>query len=71
MIKCRLCGILGSEAQGVVLTRVNEKGVEGTWECRPICGAQMSQGDALKAAIDGVFDHSAAATAAPVEQSEC
>jgi hypothetical protein len=56
MIKCRLCGIVGSEAKGVVLQRVNEKGVEGIWECRPICGAQMSDEDALEAAIEGKFD---------------
>ena len=56
MISCRLCGVKGHEARGVVLQRVNEKGVEGIWECRPICGAQMSEGDALEAAIDGVFD---------------
>ena len=56
MIRCRLCGVNGSEAKGVVLQRVNEKGVEGIWECRPICGAQMSGADALEAAIEGVFD---------------
>jgi hypothetical protein len=58
MISCRLCGTKGSEAKGVVLQRVNEKGVEGIWECRPICGAQMSDVDALHAAIEGVFDES-------------
>lgn len=56
MIQCRLCGVLGGEVKGVVLQRVNEKGVEGIWECRPICGAQMRQEDALIAAIDGVFE---------------
>lgn len=56
MIKCRRCGIKGHEAVGVVLQRVNEKGVEGIWECRPICGAQMSEGDAVEAAIEGRFE---------------
>lgn len=55
-IKCRKCGIRGHGARGVVLQRVNEKGVEGVWECRPICAAQMSDGDVLEAAIEGVFD---------------
>lgn len=61
MIKCRLCGKLGSEAVGVVLTRVNEKGVEGIWECRPICGAQLPPDEALLAAIEGTFDDDDAA----------
>ena len=61
MIQCRLCGKLGSEAVGVVLTRVNEKGIEGIWECRPICDAQMTSADAIEAAIEGVFDGPAAA----------
>ena len=56
MIQCRLCGVKGSEAVGVVLQRMNEKGVDGIWECRPICGAQMSQDDVLVAAVDGIFD---------------
>src|SRR5690349_12045534 len=56
MIQCRRCGVKGHEAKGVVLQRVNEKGVEGIWECRPICGAQMSGEDVLVAAIEGVFD---------------
>lgn len=56
MIKCRLCGKLGSELSGVVLTRVNEKGVEGIWECRPICGAQLPADECILAAIDGRFE---------------
>lgn len=56
VIQCRLCGVKGHEARGVVLQRVNEKGVEGIWECRPICGAQMSSDDALIAAVEGVFE---------------
>lgn len=55
MIQCRLCGVKGHEAKGVILQRVNEKGVEGIWECRPICGAQMSPNDTVVAAIDGGF----------------
>lgn len=56
MIQCRLCGVLGHKAKGVVLQRVNEKGVEGVWECRPICGAQMKADDCLVAAIEGAFE---------------
>lgn len=59
MIKCRLCGKLGSQLSGVVLTRVNEKGVEGIWGCRPICGAQLPADEALLAAIEGRFDNDA------------
>lgn len=56
MIQCRRCGVKGSEAKGVVLQRMNEKGVEGIWECRPICRAQMGDSDALVAAIEGAFE---------------
>ena len=55
-IKCRKCGIAGHEAHGVVLQRVNELGVEGVWECRPVCGAQMDYDDVLVAAIEGAFE---------------
>lgn len=54
-IKCRLCGRGPNECQGV-LHRVNEKGVTGIWECRPICGAEMDQDDAILAAVKGRFD---------------
>lgn len=54
-MKCRLCGRTANEIQGY-LHRVNEKGVKGIWECRPICGAEMNQDDALLAAIEGTFD---------------
>jgi len=55
MIKCRLCGRGPQECKGV-LHRVNEKGVKGVWECRPICGAEMANEDAIIAAVEGVFD---------------
>lgn len=54
-MKCRLCGRTPNEIKGV-LHRVNEKGVTGIWECRPICGAEMNQDDAVIAAIEGWFD---------------
>lgn len=53
-IKCRLCGKGPNEVRAV-LQRVNEKGVTGIWECRPICGAEMNNEDAIVAAIEGVF----------------
>lgn len=51
-IKCRLCGKLGSELQGAYLTRVNEKGVPGIWECRPVCGSSLPQETLLMMAIE-------------------
>lgn len=55
MIQCRLCKRTPTQVQGV-LHRVNEKGVIGIWECRPICGAEMSQDDAVIAAVTGLFE---------------
>lgn len=57
MIKCRQCGVEGHNAKGVVLQRMNEKGVEGIWECRPICGAQLSPDVGIVAAIEGTFEY--------------
>lgn len=54
-IRCRLCGRSPNEVGGI-LHRVNEKGVIGIWECRPICGAEMNNEDAIIAAIEGVFN---------------
>lgn len=54
-IKCRLCRRGPNECKGV-LHRVNEKGVVGIWECRPICGAAMDQDDAILAAVEGIFE---------------
>ena len=51
-MRCRLCGKGALEIQGW-LERVNEKGVPGVWECRPACGAEISQEDALLGAIEG------------------
>lgn len=51
-IKCRLCGKLGSEIQGAYLTRVNEKGVTGIWECRPVCGSNLPQETLLMMAVE-------------------
>jgi hypothetical protein len=55
VIICRLCR-KGPNEVHAVLQRVNEYGVAGIWECRPICGAQMSDDDGIVAAIEGVFD---------------
>lgn len=35
-MKCRICGKSALEIKGY-LERVNPKGVEGIWECRPSC----------------------------------
>lgn len=51
--KCRLCGIHISELRGAYLTRVNEKGVPGVWECRPMCEGNLPQETLLLMAIDG------------------
>lgn len=66
-IKCRLCRRGPNECKGV-LHRVNEKGVIGIWECRPICGAEMDQDDAILAAVDGRFDEPRNPSAAPSEE---
>lgn len=47
---CRKCGKTVHEIGGY-LTRVNEKGVAGIWECRPSCYAMMSPDDRVLAAI--------------------
>lgn len=49
---CRLCGKSVFEIRGY-LHRVNEKGVPGIWECRPSCNADLTQDEALLAAVDG------------------
>ena len=48
---CRLCG-KGLFEIGGYLTRVNPKGVDAIWECRPNCGAEQSQETNLLQAID-------------------
>jgi hypothetical protein len=52
---CRLCNKPAYETQAVQV-RVNELGVPGIWECRPICGAQLDHDDAVIAAIEGTFE---------------
>lgn len=51
-MKCRLCGKNVFETGGY-LHRVNEKGVEGVWECRPSCEAKLSNEDAFLMAVMG------------------
>jgi hypothetical protein len=43
MIVCRWCGADPSKDPGVALTRVNEKGVPGVWECTPRCEPDWSK----------------------------
>lgn len=49
---CQLCGKSAQEIGGY-LTRVNEKGVPGIWECRPNCAAELMDDDKFLAAING------------------
>lgn len=51
MMKCRLCGKGPNEIRGY-LKRVNELGVDGIWECRPSCDADLSQEERIVAAIE-------------------
>ena len=50
-MSCRLCG-KGAQEIGGYLTRVNETGVPGIWECRPSCDADRSFQDNLLDALD-------------------
>jgi hypothetical protein len=49
---CRVCG-KGVFETGGYLERVNEKGVDPIWECRPSCDAQLSDDEAVIAAVCG------------------
>lgn len=49
---CRLCNKGINDIKGAYLTRVNEKGVPGIWECRPNCGAVLTQETLLLIAIN-------------------
>lgn len=48
---CRLCGKNCRQCDGY-LKRVNQKGVDGIWECRPDCNTVIKADDAVIAAID-------------------
>lgn len=48
---CRLCGKTAQEIGGY-LHRVNEKGVDGIWECRPSCDSKMDDDARLLAALE-------------------
>lgn len=48
---CRLCG-KDQHQTGGYLQRVNEKGVEGVWECRPDCEVKLSDEEALLLIVD-------------------
>lgn len=50
-IECRKCGVSMAKCGGY-LTRVNEKGVPGIWECRPVCGADLPPDTRVMLAID-------------------
>ena len=50
--RCRLCYRDANHINGY-LSRVNEKGVPGIWECRPSCDVIQSPDEALFQAING------------------
>lgn len=50
-VKCRKCG--ATPHDGVWLERVNEKGVDGIWECRPDCKTRLPPDERVIAAIEG------------------
>jgi len=49
---CRKCGVHINDLHGAYLARVNEKGVPGIWECRPQCGATLTEEEAVLAALE-------------------
>jgi hypothetical protein len=51
-MKCRVCGATVFDCGGW-LERVNEKGVPGVYECRPMCGADMPVEEKILGAIEG------------------
>ena len=62
--KCRLCH-RGMFEIGGYLERVNEKGGDGIWECRPNCGADIPQETNLLLAIEGDPEPDAARLTTP------
>lgn len=50
-MRCRKCNRSVHEIGGF-LTRVNEKGVPGVWECRPDCKADLPPDTRVLMAID-------------------
>lgn len=50
-MNCHICGIHAKDCKGW-LARVNEKGVDGIWECRPMCGADLPMEVALVGALE-------------------
>lgn len=50
-MKCRICNKEHWQIGGY-LERVNEKGVDGIWECRPSCNADLPQETNLLMALD-------------------
>lgn len=51
-MNCIKCGKSIFEIGGF-LTRVNDKGGNGIWECAPSCDAQLTQEEAITQAING------------------
>ena len=55
-VECRKCKSSTDEAsdRGAYLSRVNQKGLPGIWECSPSCESTGNQNDALRRAIGDI-----------------
>ncbi len=51
-MNCIKCGKSIFEVGGF-LTRANDKGGNGIWECSPSCDAELTQEQAVLAAVEG------------------
>lgn len=45
MARCRKCGKSAFEIGNKYLARINPKGQEGVWECRPSCWVEYKDKD--------------------------
>lgn len=55
MAKCRLCG-KGPFEIGGYLQRINPKGEDGIFECRPSCDAKITNEEKIISAIENTED---------------
>jgi len=51
---CRICNRGPQECKGY-LKRVNEKGQDGIWECRPSCSTELPANERVLAALEDVM----------------
>ena len=56
-VVCRKCGqnCFDASTRGAYLSRVNPKGVDGIWECKPTC--EHLHGDQDDALLGALFDN--------------